>query len=244
MKACPTTSFGGIFRAARASGCRRFLLAGTLVLSAAMPLLPDEVGPEAVRLMVRVFRVPKQQSFESALLDAKGRSITIQACGDVTTAFPRAMIFFPTELAAAASEGAIADAILDRVPVWSGGMAVRSLGLDELKTMDLALSKGKPEARADFEEGRGEGRTSRYDVRAELLSSNESRVLVRLRFDAGWSAQAGSLGVGMSEDVVSAPFELPESRLCLIGGRSQGTVYWLAVCAAPREAVAIPGKQN
>ena len=204
-----------------------------LLLLSAFASLPAAETP-GVKLSVRVFRVPKEQSFESALLDGKGRTVPFQVRGDVTASFPRALVFFSTELAATASEGAIADAILDRVPVWSGAMAVRSLRLDELRSLDLALAKDEPEAQVDFEEDRGGGRTGRYAVRAEFLSSEEGRVFVRLRFDAGWSAEAGHLGVGISEGVVSAPFELPESRLFLIGGRSEGAVYWLAVCAVPR----------
>jgi len=46
----------------------------------------------------------------------------------------------------------------------------------------------------------------------------------------------------MSEDVISAPFELTESKLVLVGapssaagGLSSVTVYWLAVSAISRE---------
>ena len=49
------------------------------------------------------------------LLDAQGRPETYQACGAVTSAFPRATVFFQTELAANASDGAIARAILESV---------------------------------------------------------------------------------------------------------------------------------
>ncbi len=100
---------------------------------------------------------------------------------------------------------------------------------DELKALEFEVGPGHPEVEARFEESRGEGRTLDYEVRVGSLSSGNDNVLIRLRFDAGWSARGGSLGVGMSEDVLSAPFEVPESRLMLIGGAASGKVYWLAV---------------
>ena len=126
-------------------------------------------------------------------------------------------------------------------PVYMLGYLVHNQKvIDELKAMDLELGRSTPGAGTRFEESRGEGRSSDYEVRAEFLSSANGKVLVRLRFDAGWSARGGSLGVGMSEAVISAPVELSESKLFLIGapaskmgGSSSGAVYWLAVSATP-----------
>lgn len=190
------------------------------------------------KLTVRVFRVPREQNFEAVLLDGNGAAVQCQAHGDVTGGFPKATLFFQTELAANAAGEAVAAAILDRVVFGNGGITTKRIQIDEIKAMDLELGLSHPEVRARFEETRGEGRSSDYEVRAEFLSSANGKVLVRLRFDAGWSAQAGSLGVGMSEDVISAPVELSESKLFLIGapsskmgGSSSGAVYWLAVSA-------------
>jgi hypothetical protein len=190
------------------------------------------------KLTVRVFRIPREQNFEAVLLDGKGGAVPFQAHGDVTGDFPKATLFFQTELAANAAGEAVAAAILDRVVFGNGGITTRRIQIDELKTIDLELGRSTPGAGTRFKESRGEGRSSDYEVRAEFLSSANGKVLVRLRFDAGWSAQAGSLGVGMSEDVISAPVELSESKLFLIGapsskmgGSSSGAVYWLAVSA-------------
>jgi hypothetical protein len=221
----------------------RKALAGIMItgLVALGLVSPVAAAPDQdFKLTVRVFRIPREQNFEAVLLDGKGTAIPFQAYGDVTGDFPKATLFFQTELAANASEGAVAAAILDRVGFGNSAFTTRKIQIDEVKAMDLDLGLSHPEVRARFEETRGEGRSSNYEVHAEFLSSANGKVLVRLRFDAGWSARAGSLGVGMSEDVISAPVELSESKLFLIGapsskmgGSSSGAVYWLAVSATP-----------
>jgi hypothetical protein len=204
------------------------------VIAVGLPA-PRVVGAERdIKLSVRVLRVPSQQSFEAVFLSGQGRPVTFQASGDVTFAFPRGTVFFQTDLAASASDGAIAGAIFDRVPLGYGGFAAKQLRIEELKALELELGSGHSKAEARFAESRGEGRSSNYEVRAELLSAGTGKVLVRIRFDAGWSSQGGRLGVMMSEDVVSAPFEVPESKILLIGGVASGTVYWLAVSAVPK----------
>ena len=218
-------------------------LAGIMIAAlVALGLVPPiaAVSAQDFKLTVRIFRIPREQNFEAVLLDGKGGAVPFQAHGDVTGDFPRATVFFQTELATNASGEAVAAAILDRVVFGNGGITTRRIQIDELKAMDLELGRSTPGAGTRFEESRGEGRSSDYEVRAEFLSSANGKVLVRLRFDAGWSARGGSLGVGMSEAVISAPVELSESKLFLIGapsskmgGSSSGAVYWLAVSATP-----------
>ncbi len=203
-----------------------------IVLAGIAAFGPAAAGAAAdkdVKLAVRVFRVPSQQSFEAVFLNGQGRPVTFQASGDVTSAFPRATLFFETELAANASVDAVREAIADRVSFAGSGISIRKVRIDELKALELELGKDHPKAEARFEESRGEGRSLNYEVRTDLVLAEKGKVLVRIRFDAGWSAQGGRLGVGMSEDVISAPFEVPESKLLLIGGSASGTVYWLAV---------------
>ena len=228
MKMFRTTPGGGIHPDRRSPWAA--VVAGALFLTGFTPSAAKEAGPKPnVKLVVRVFRVPSPQSFEALVLDGRGRPATFQASGDVTSSFPQATLFFETDLAANASESAIASAVLDRVSFGNPGMPPKKVRFEEFKALELDLGPdGKP-AEARFEESRGEARTSNYWVRAEMLSAEKGKALIRLRFDAGWSAMGGSLVVGMSEDVVSAPFEVPESRLLLIGGAASGKVYWLAV---------------
>jgi hypothetical protein len=87
---------------------------------------------------------------------------------------------------------------------------------------------------ARFEESRGEGRTSDYEIRVERLPGGPEKPLVRIRFFAGWHAQSGSIGVGMSSHVISTVAEVPESKLLLIGAPGEKAVYVLAVCALAR----------
>jgi len=222
------------------------MIAGLVALGLLLPLAAAPA--QDFKLTVRLFRIPREQNFEAVFLDGKGGAVPFQGHGDVTGVFPRATVFFQTELAANASGEAVAAAILDRVVFGNGGITTRRIQIDELKTMDLELGRSTSGAGTRFEESRGEGRSSDYEVRAEFLSSANGKVLVRLRFDAGWSAQAGSLlGVGMSEDIISAPVELSESKLFLIGapssktgGASSGADYWLAVSASPEKTIPLP----
>ncbi len=185
------------------------------------------------RLVVRLYKIPGDQSFESSVPDGKGGSLALHANGSVNALFPRATVFFPTELAANASGEAVAEAIVHRIAFGSAGLVARNIRVDEIKSFDLELGQDHSKAEGRFEESRGDGRTSDYRVEAVFLSAEKGRFLVRLRLDVGWSSFGGSLGVGMSGDVISAPFEVPESKLLLVGGPSwekpSGAVYWLAV---------------
>ncbi len=207
-------------------------LAGAVVPALFTLLLPGE--SRDIRLLVRVFMIPQAQQFESVLTDARGGTINLQVYGSVTSAFPRAAVSFPTELAAGATDNAVGAAIRERLVFGSGGLVARGVSVRELKSFELLLGGDNPEAEGRFQENRGEGRSSDYRVKAELLSVGKDSALIRLRFDAGWSAVGGRLGVGMSDTVISAPVELPEFKLFLIGAPSEGAVYWLAVCALPR----------
>ena len=216
--------------AGRPAARARFL-AGLILLTLFAPLFAEEKGK--VTLAVRLFMIPKEQQFEAAVPDGRGGQAKVQVCGAVSSAFPRGTVFFPTELAANADDGAIGSAIKDRIVFGSGGLVADRISIRELRSARLSLDPAHPKAEERFEESRGEGRTLDYRVAAELISTGSGKTLVRLRLDAGWSAMGGRLGVGMSEDVFSAPFEIPDSKLLLIGGTASGVVYWLAVCAVP-----------
>jgi hypothetical protein len=226
------------------SGGRRGRLPAVLVavflLWLSMPLAAKDAG--TIKLIVHVFRVPPSQQFETVRPDGRGGTADLQVYGNVTSSFPRATVFFPTELAADASEGAIAGAVLERVMFGSAGLQAKRIRIEELKSLELALGPDHRQAESRFEKDRPEGRTWDYDVRAEYLLSENRRFLVRLTFSAGRSDQAGSLRVGMSEEVVSAAFEIRESKLTLIGARSSAAdgpfspaVYWLAVSAVSND---------
>lgn len=210
-------------------------LAGIVILGLCGGVYAGSGGSH--RLVVRLFKIPGDQSFESTLPDGRGGNVTVHARSGVNAAFPHATVFFPTELAANASTGAITDAIMQRVFFGSGGLVAKDVRVDEIKMFNLELSQDRPRAEAQCEESRGEGRTSTYRVAADFVSAEQGRILVRLRLDTGWSAHGGHLGTSLSGDIFSAPFEIPESMVFLIGGPSwdkpSGTVYWLAVSVLP-----------
>jgi hypothetical protein len=189
-------------------------------------------GP--VRLSVRIFRIPAEQSFEVVRPDGRGGTVTLHASGNVAAGFPNGTVFVPTEMAANASDTGIGEAVAHAVTFGCGDLVADRVSFRELKSCEFDLDAGRPAGEARFEGSRREGRTDNYELRVERLPGSPEKPLVRFRFSAGWSAQAGSLGVGMSADVISAVAEVPDSKLLLIGAPGEKAVYVLAVCAQPR----------
>lgn len=199
-----------------------------LLASASAPAI------EPVRLSVRIFQIPAEQSFRVERTDGRGGTLALQVAGNVTSRFPRGTVFIPTELAANASESTIGATIGGSVAFGSGDIVADHVEVRELKSFEIDLVAGRPAEEARFEESRGEGRTDDYELRVERLPGESGKPLVRLRFYAGWSARAGSLAGGISEDVISTVAEIPDSKLLLIGAPGDKAVYVLAVCARPR----------
>jgi hypothetical protein len=203
-----------------------------LLVGLAIPARGTEDGP--VRITVRVFKIPAEQSFQGDLPDGRGGKISVRASGNIISGFPDGTVILPTELARNASESTVGLTIGERVAFGWGYLAAGKVQVRELKSLDLSLEKGQPSAEARFEESLGEGRASNYEVRIELISAARGEAVVRLRFDAGWSATGGSIGVGFSESVISTVAAIPESKLLLVGAPGDKAVYFLAVCVASK----------
>jgi len=202
-----------------------------LLVGLAVPALGTEEGP--VRITVRIFKIPGEQSLEGALPDGRGGKISLRASGNIISGFPRGTILIPTELARNASDSAVGRTIGEHVAFGWANLAAEKIQVRELKTFDFTLEKGRPGAGSRFEESLGEGRALDYDVRVELISAGPGETLIRLRFDVGWSASGGSIGVGFSESVISTVAAVPESRLLFVGAPGDRAVYFVAVCVAP-----------
>lgn len=207
-------------------------LLAVFFLGLPVPVQAEGRGP--VRLAVRIFRIPAEQSFRVERPDGRGGKLSLQASGNISARFPHGTVIITTELARNASDSTIGRAISERVAFGCGDLVADNIKANELRSFDFSLDAEHPAEAARFEESLGEGRTADYELRVESLSGGPGEPLIRLRFYAGWSAQAGSLGVGMSEDVISTVAEVPESRLLLIGAPGDKAVYFLAVCALPR----------
>lgn len=193
-----------------------------------------DAADRSLRLSVRIIRVPAEQSFKAEVPDGGGGTVSLQVSGSVVSEFPKGTVIIPTELAWNASESIIGRTIGEHIGFRCGGLDAGRIRIHEIGSQDLILSKDAPAQSARFEQSLGEGRRTDCEVRAELLSAGQGKAVVRLRLDVGWSAQAGSLGVGMSEDVISTVTEVPESRLLLVGAPAEKAVYVLAVCVQPR----------
>jgi hypothetical protein len=189
---------------------------------------------EPIRLSVRIFQIPAEQSFEVERPDGQGGTFALHVSGNIASFFPRGTVFMPTELAANASASAIGRTMAESVRFGCDDFRAGRVQIRELKALDIRLDAEHPSEGSRFEEGRGEGRTDNYELRAERLPGVPEKPVIRFRFFAGWSAQAGSLGVGISSDVISTLVEVPDSTLLLIGAPGDKAVYVLAVCARAR----------
>lgn len=199
-----------------------------ILIGLAIPVRGTDDGP--VRITVRVFKVPAEQSFQGDLPDGRGGKISLQASGNIISGFPDGTVFISTELARNASESAVGRTIGERAAFGWGYLSAGKVQVRELKSLDFSLEKGRPVAESSFEESLGERRSLDYKVGVELISAGQGETLVRLRFDAGWSATGGSMGVGFSENVISAVAAIPESKLLLVGAPGDKAVYFLALC--------------
>jgi hypothetical protein len=187
-----------------------------------------------VRLAVRIFRIPADQTFRIERPDGRGGTLSLQASGNIASGFPRGTVIVPTELARNAADATVGRAIGENIVMGCGDLRALDFQAHELKACEFDLLKGRPAQEARFQESRGEGRSADYDLDAEILSDYPGKVLVRLRLDVGSSWQAGTLAGGITGRVISAVAEVPESRLLLIGAPGDKAVYFLAVCVVPR----------
>jgi hypothetical protein len=203
-----------------------------ILIGLAIPVLGTDDGP--VQMTVRVFKIPAEQSVQGERPDGRGGKISLQASGNIISGFPDGIVFLLTELAQNASESTVERTIGEHVAFGWADLFTGKVQVRELKSLDFTLEKGQPSAEAKFEERLGEGRASNYEVRVELISAARGEAVVRLRFDAGWSATGGSLGVGFSESVLSAVTAIPESKLLLVGAPGDKAVYFLALCFRSR----------
>jgi hypothetical protein len=209
----------------------------TVLLAVFLLGLPASARAEEnapVRLAVRIFQIPAEQTFRIERPDGQGGTLSLQASGNIASGFPRGTVIVPTELARNAADSTVGRAIGEHVGLGCGDLRALDFEVHELKAVEFSLMKGRPAQEARFQESRGEGRSSDYDLSAEILSDDAGKVLVRLRLDVGSSWQAGTLAGGITGLVISAVAEVPESRLLLVGAPGEKAVYFLAVCVVPR----------
>jgi hypothetical protein len=199
-----------------------------------LPASARAEGNAPVRLAVRIFQIPADQTFRIERPDGQGGTLSLRASGNIASGFPRGTVIVPTELARNAADSTVGRAIGENIVMGCGDFRAFDFRAHELKAFEFILMKGRPAQEARFQESRGEGRSADYDLSAELLSDDPGKVLVRFQLDVGSSWQAGTLAGGITGRVISAVAEVAESRLLLVGAPGERAVYFLAVCVVPR----------
>jgi hypothetical protein len=187
-------------------------------------------------IIIRVFEIPGEQSFEMKWPVGEGETANLMISGEVTANFPRGVVFLETELAANATDSAVARLIQDKVMFGRGVFIPKAVRVDEIEALRLRLDGASPSAQAKGEEKKGEGRLDDYAVLAEWKSGGSDSPRAHIKITAGWGAGGGSMAAGFSGDIFDQTIDIPEEKLLLIGFRSidKKTVLWLGVSAVPR----------
>jgi hypothetical protein len=187
-------------------------------------------------VIIRAFKIAGEQSFEMKWPVGEGETANLMISGEVTANFPRGVVFLETDLAANASDSAVARLIQDKVMFGRGAFIPKAVRVDEIKALRLRLDGASSSARSRYEDEKGERRWDDYEIRAEWKSTGDTESRVHVLVTAGWSAGAGSMMGGFSGDIFDQIVDAPEAKLLLIGFRSidKKTVLWLALSAVPR----------
>ena len=189
---------------------------------------------------IRVFKIPRIQSWETKLSDEKGEITTIKVEGDLTAVFPDGVVFLQTELAHTASDSAVIQAIRDRIFFGGNNVKDTRTSIVDLKNVYLRLEKSHSSEELRFEKEISPQSQENYRIIASVKSVEIDEIIMKIRFDSGWSTFGGSMGVGMTGTIFNQTVALPEHKILLIGFPShdkglRGTVFWLAISVINNE---------
>jgi hypothetical protein len=203
-----------------------------------MSLFVPYVSPSEmnVNVYIRVFKIPRMQNWEAKLSGDDGEITTIRVDGDLTAVFPDGVVFLQTELSPMASESAISQAIRDRVLFGNGNFKAGRISIEELKEVQWRFDGSHLSEEVHFDKEISPSSKENYRVWAGLFSAEKDEIVMKIRFDTGWSSFGGRLGASVIGTVFDQMIALSENKILLIGFPShdkglRGTVYWLAVSA-------------
>jgi hypothetical protein len=210
-----------------------------ILFLAFISIAPLSAAERAVNLTVRIFQVPRMESWDVATPGICSDKASLTCRGDSTRAFPDGDLYLATQLAERADSGAITDEIMSRVIFGNGDFRAKSVSILEIGKFEAKLTPAKPTAQIELERDRTEYSSKEYGIEASLRPGDDSDILIKLRFDAGWSSWGGRLGTSLSSILFSKIVvisEDQEGKLLLVGFPShdegpRGTIYWLAIGA-------------
>lgn len=214
-------------------------IAGTvlMMLSFALVAAPFDCDLD---VYIRVFKIPRIQNWETKLSDKKVGITTIKVEGDLTAVFPDGVVFLQTELAHTASDSAVIQVIRDRIFFGGNNVKDTRTSIEDLKNVHLWLEKSRSPKEIRFEKEIYPQSQENYRIVASVKSVEIDEIIMKIRFDSGWSTFGGSMGVGMTSTIFNQTVALPEHKILLIGFPShdkgpRGTVFWLAISVINNE---------
>lgn len=214
-------------------------ITGTILMILYFVLVAAPVDCD-VDVYIRVFKIPRIQSWETKLSDEKGEITTIKVEGDLTAVFPDGIVFLQTELAHTASDSAVIHAIRDRIFFGGNNVKDTRTSIVDLKKVYFRLDKSDSSEEVRFDKKISSHSWEDYRLRASVKSVEKDEIILRISFDSGWSSFGGRMGVGMTGTIFDQTIALPEHKILLIGFPShdkgpRGTVFWLAISVMNNE---------
>ncbi len=170
----------------------------------------------------------------------KGGIINIRVQGDLTAVFPDGIVFLQTELAHTASDSAVIKVIRDRVFFGGNNVKDSRTYIEDLKKVHLRLDKSHSSKEVQFDKEISPQSQENYRIIASAKSVEKDEIIMKIRFDSGWSTFGGNVGVGMTGAIFNQTIVLSEHKILLIGFPShdkgpRGTVFWLAISVIKSE---------
>lgn len=206
---------------------------GTVLLMSSFVLVAAPFDCD-LDVYIRVFKIPRIQNWEEKLSDGNGGITNVRVDGDLTALFPDGVVFLQTELAHNASDSAVIQAIRDRVSFGRGNIKATRISVEDLKEVHLQFNKSHSSEEVRFKKEISSHHWENYRLWVGVKSVEEDEIIMKIRFDSGWSSFGGRLGTGIIGTIFNQTIALSEHKILLIGFPShdkgpRGTVFWLAI---------------
>ncbi len=188
---------------------------------------------------IRVFKIPRMQNWEAKLSGDYGEITNVRVDGDTMAIFPDGVVFLQTDLSPMASESAISQAIRNRVYFGNGSFKAGRISIEELKEVQMRFDGLHSSEEVRLKKEISPHHKEMYSIWVSVKFLEEDEIIMKIRFDSGWSSHGGRIGASVIGTVFSQTIAFSEQKILLIGFPShdegpRGAVYWLAISAIRR----------